>query len=61
VLLDPGQLEQRSQVFTNDCPSPDEGWGYANAYVLSGAGLQISASVIGSNTNDATTMVVQRE
>ncbi|MEN8163171.1 MAG: hypothetical protein ABFS37_03500 [Acidobacteriota bacterium] len=60
VKLDPGQIEQRLEVFANEGASPNVGWGFARVMVADGAGIRISASVIDSRTNDATTIVAQR-
>jgi hypothetical protein len=59
VVLDrPGDSEQIIGAFASEeCGAPDLGWGYARVLVVSGAGVRISASVIDSLTNDATTVV----
>ncbi len=60
VSLDPGQLDQRLEVFANEGGEPNVGWGFARMMVIEGAGVRISASVIDSRTNDATTIVAER-
>lgn len=59
AFVEPGQVEQHNEVLADECADAYEGWGYATA-LISGAGVRISASVIDSMTNDATTIVAVR-
>jgi hypothetical protein len=56
VNLDPNELFQDIEPFKNRAGQPNLGWGYALVEVQSGNGVLISASVIDSITNDATTI-----
>jgi len=58
--LEPGELTQVIEPFANRAGRPDLGWGLARAEVISGSGVLVSASVIDSRTNDATTVPMQR-
>ncbi len=58
--LMPGQFDQQLEPFANECGEPNVGWGYARVMVPEGAGIRISASVIDSRTNDATTIAAER-
>ena len=60
VGLQPAKMEQLVEVFANEGGQPNIGWGYAKITVFEGAGVRISASVIDSRTNDATTIVAER-
>lgn len=60
VKVQPGKIDQWVEVFANEGGQPNVGWGYAKITVLEGAGVRISASVIDSRTNDATTIVAER-
>jgi hypothetical protein len=56
----PVTYEQIIESFAIEGGEPNLGWGYVRVQVLEGAGVRISASVIDSRTNDATTIVAQR-
>ncbi len=58
--LMPGRLDQYNEPFAGKCGSDHQGWAYAQVDVIEGAGVRISASVIDSRTNDATTIVAER-
>ncbi len=60
VTLQPGQVEQDLQPFVERAGAPNVGWGYAEVEVASGHGLLVSASVVDSRTNDATTIAAKR-
>lgn len=60
VELDPGKFEQRIETFAVEGGQPNLGMGYAKVMVINGAGILISASVIDSRTNDATTIRAER-
>jgi hypothetical protein len=54
--LDPWELTQDSEPFVRRANRPNLGWGYAKVTVRSGFGVLVSASVVDSVTNDATTV-----
>jgi N-acetylneuraminic acid mutarotase len=58
--LEPGELIQDIEPFARRAGRPDLGWGLARADVITGSGVLVSASVIDSRTNDATTVPMQR-
>ncbi len=58
--LMPGEMRQEIEPFAILAGEPNLGWGYAKVTVVEGAGVRISASVIDSRTNDATTIVAER-
>jgi N-acetylneuraminic acid mutarotase len=58
--LEPGELIQCIEPFATRADRPDLGWGLARAEVITGSGVLVSASVIDSRTNDATTVPMQR-
>ena len=58
--LEPGELIQDLEPFARRAGRPDLGWGLARAEVITGSGVLVSASVIDSRTNDATTVPMQR-
>jgi hypothetical protein len=58
--LEPGELTQVIEPFANRAGRPDLGWGLARAEVITGSGVVVSASVVDSRTNDATTVPMQR-
>ena len=58
--LMPGEVQQKLEPFAIEGGEPNLGWGYAQVKVVEGAGVRISASVIDSRTNDATTIVAER-
>lgn len=58
--LEPGELIQDLEPFATRAGRPDLGWGLARAEVITGSGVLVSASVIDSRTNDATTVPMQR-
>jgi N-acetylneuraminic acid mutarotase len=58
--LEPGELVQDIEPFAKRAGRPDLGWGLARAEVITGSGVLVSASVIDSRTNDATTVLMQR-
>jgi len=60
VDLMPGEVRQEIEPFAILAGEPNLGWGYAKVTVVEGAGIRISASVIDSRTNDATTIVAER-
>ena len=59
VDLMPGEVRQELKPFTILAGEPNVGWGYAKVTIVEGAGVRISASVIDSRTNDATTIVAE--
>ena len=58
--LEPGDLIQDLEPFVSRAGRPDLGWGLARVEVMTGSGVLVSASVIDSRTNDATTVPMQR-
>lgn len=56
----PKSLVQDPQPFRQRAGQPDLGWGFAEVEVLSGSGILASASVVDSQTNDATTIPFKR-
>jgi N-acetylneuraminic acid mutarotase len=58
--LEPGELKQVLEPFARRAGYPDLGWGLAQAEIITGSGVLVSASVIDSRTNDATTVPMQR-
>jgi N-acetylneuraminic acid mutarotase len=60
LQLAPGELKQVLEPFARRAGFPDLGWGLARADVMTGSGVLVSASVIDSRTNDATTVPMQR-
>jgi len=58
--LEPGELIQDLEPFARRAGRPNLGWGLARAEVMTGSGVLVSASVIDSRTNDATTVPMQR-
>jgi hypothetical protein len=60
LRLEPGELKQVLEPFARRAGHPDLGWGLARAEVTAGSGVLVSASVIDSRTNDATTVPMQR-
>ncbi len=56
----PGTFEQIIEPYADNFGQPDMGWGYVTVKVFAGSGIRISASVIDSRTNDATTIVAER-
>lgn len=60
ITLAPGTVEQIIEPLANDFGAPNVGWAYAVVKVIYGAGVRVSASVIDSRTNDATTIVAER-
>jgi N-acetylneuraminic acid mutarotase len=58
--LEPGELIQDIEPFAKRAGRPNLGWGLARAEVITGSGVLVSASVVDSRTNDATTVTMQR-
>ncbi len=58
--LGPGTFDQILEPFAYDVGAPNVGWGFLKVRIFGGAGILVSASVIDSRTNDATTIVAQR-
>ena len=58
--LEPGELIQDLEPFARRAGRPNLGWGLARVEVMNGSGVLVSASVIDSRTNDATTVPMQR-
>lgn len=54
--LDPAELIQDTEPFRTRANRPNLGWGYARVSVTTGFGVLVSASVVDSVTNDATTV-----
>jgi hypothetical protein len=59
--LDPGQVVQDLQPFRNRAGQPNIGWGFAKVKVIRGHDVFCSASVIDTQTKDATTIPMARE
>ncbi len=59
--LDPRSLLQDIEPFDRRAQSPNLGWGFAEVEVVEGSSVLVSASVVDSRTNDATTVLVKRE
>jgi hypothetical protein len=59
--LDPRSLLQDIEPFEQRAGRPNLGWGFAEVDVVEGSSMLISASVVDSRTNDATTVLVKRE
>jgi len=59
VDLDPRALVQDLEPYSRRASRPDLGWGFAEVEVLEGGPVLISASVVDSRTNDATTVPVK--
>jgi hypothetical protein len=58
VTVEPGELVQELEPFTTLAGQPDLGWGFAVVAVEGSAeGIVVTASVIDSRTNDATTVL----
>ncbi len=60
VVLQPGELLQDLQPFVERAGVPDVGFAYASVSVGAGHGVMVSASVVDSRTNDATTVAARR-
>ena len=60
VDLTPGGSIQELEPFADRGGRPDLGWGYVTVDVISGSGVMVSASVIDSQSNDATTVYPKR-
>jgi hypothetical protein len=60
LTLGPGELKQALEPFARRAGRPNLGWGLARVEVITGSGVLVSASVIDSRTNDATTVQMQR-
>jgi hypothetical protein len=60
VVLDPGDSIQELEPFAERGGRPDLGWGYVTVDIYSGSGVMVSASVIDSQSNDATTVYPKR-
>ncbi len=58
IDLDPMELFQDLEPYSRRASRPDLGWGFASVEVLEGTSVLVSASVIDSRTNDATTVPV---
>ena len=58
--LGPGRLIQDAEPFKRRANRPDLGWGFAVVEVISGSDVLVSASVVDSRTNDATTIPFKR-
>jgi N-acetylneuraminic acid mutarotase len=58
--LEPGELIQDIEPFAKRAGRPNLGWGLARTEVITGSGVLVSASVVDSRTNDATTVTMQR-
>jgi N-acetylneuraminic acid mutarotase len=58
--LEPGELIQDLEPFARRAGRPNLGWGLARVEVMTGSGVLVSASVVDSGTNDATTVPMQR-
>lgn len=58
--LDPAELIQDTEPFRVRANRPNLGWGYAKVTATSGFGVLVSASVVDSVTNDATTVPMAR-
>ena len=58
--IGPNALVQDPEPFKQRAGRPDLGWGFAELEVLSGSGILVSASVVDSSTNDATTISAKR-
>jgi len=56
LSLDPAELIQDPEPFRTRANRPNVGWGYAKVTATSGFGVLVSASVVDSVTNDATTV-----
>jgi|GEM_PF-5237673 len=61
VDLEPRALIQDLEPYARRASRPDLGWGFAEVEVLEGGPVLISASVVDSHTNDATTVPVKVE
>jgi len=61
VDLEPRELVQDLEPYARRASRPDLGWGFAEVEVLEGGPVLISASVVDSRTNDATTVPVKVE
>ena len=59
VELEPRALLQDLEPYSRRASRPDLGWGFAEVEVLEGGPVLISASVVDSRTNDATTVPVK--
>jgi hypothetical protein len=59
VDLDPMELFQDLEPYSRRAGRPDLGWGFASVEVLEGTSILVSASVVDSRTNDATTVPVR--
>jgi hypothetical protein len=60
VDLDPDELVQDLEPYARRAGRPDVGWGFAFVEVIEGSSALVSASVVDSRTNDATTVPVKR-
>lgn len=60
IELDSKELLQDLEPFRRRAGKPDLGWGFAMVEVLEGSSVLVSASVVDSRTNDATTVPVKR-
>lgn len=60
LSLDPAELIQDTEPFRVRANRPNLGWGYAKVTATSGFGILVSASVVDSVTNDATTVPMSR-
>jgi hypothetical protein len=58
VDLNPGSVFQDIEPFRRRAGKPDLGWGFASVEVVEGTAVLVSASVVDSRTNDATTVPV---
>jgi len=59
VDLDPGVLVQDLEPYSRRAGRPDLGWGFGTVEVIEGGPVLLSASVVDSRTNDATTVPVK--
>lgn len=58
--LESRELIQVLEPFADRAGRPNLGWGLARVEVITGTGVLVSASVVDSRTNDATTVPMQR-
>ncbi len=60
LRVEAATVVQDIEPFARRANRPDLGWGFARVEVVSGTGVLVSASVVDSRTNDATTVVMRR-
>ena len=59
VMLESGELVQELEPFVTVADAPQGGWGFAVITAIQGEGVVVTASVIDSRTNDATTVLAE--